>query len=124
MGGWGVLSGGSILVRKTIMRHPLPTEENPEPTNVGPKRRQIWFCISKDGLRKSDRLGKGTFERFLNVSSDEVWRYVDFDFSFNNLFVLGPLVLRQGLKGVPIGGFLSAQLAELWCLWQEWLTLT
>ena len=40
-----------------------------------------------------------------------------------NLVVLGPLSLRQGLKGVPVGGFLSAQLAELWCMWREWVNM-
>ena len=58
------------------------------------------------------------------MCSDEVWRYVDWDFLSNKLFVLGPLILRQGLKEVPIGGFVSAQLAELWCLWREWHALT
>ena len=30
----------------------------------------------------------------------------------------------MGPKGVPIGGFLSAQLAELWALWREYVNLS
>ena len=32
---------------------------------------------------------------------------------------MGPIVLRQGGTGVPIGGFILAQIAELWALWKE-----
>ena len=29
------------------------------------------------------------------------------------------LIIKQGIKGVPIGGFLSAQLTEIWATWRE-----
>ena len=35
------------------------------------------------------------------------------------LVVLGQLIRRQGVRGVPIGGFISAQLAEIWAAWRE-----
>ena len=28
-------------------------------------------------------------------------------------------MLAQGGKGIPIGGFISAQAAELWAMWRE-----
>ena len=57
------------------------------------------------------------------MSADEVLRYSDFELFYNTLFVLGPLVMCKGEKGVPIGGFLSAQMSEMWCLWREALYL-
>ena len=45
--------------------------------------------------------------------------YVLFDTSQCNLFTLGQLIIKQGAKGVPTGGFLSAQLAEIWAIWRE-----
>ena len=33
--------------------------------------------------------------------------------------VLGQRVLRQGLRGGPFGGFISAQLNEIWAAWRE-----
>ena len=48
-----------------------------------------------------------------------VTRFVRFDTYDNVLFVAGPVILRQGLRGVPIGGFISAQLAEIWAIWRE-----
>ena len=39
------------------------------------------------------------------------------------MFLLDQIVLQQGSSGVPIGGFLGAQLAELWALWKEVLAL-
>ena len=42
-----------------------------------------------------------------------------FNTEFCNLFTIGELIIPQGLKGVPIGGYLSAQLAEIWATWRE-----
>ena len=41
---------------------------------------------------------------------------IDRDIRCNNLFCLWGVVLQQQKKGVPIGGFLSAQLMCLWAL--------
>ena len=51
-------------------------------------------------------------------------QFVKFDVTKCNLLVLGNLILKQGRKGVRIGGFLSAQLAELWALWREYVNLS
>ena len=77
------------------------------------------FYLAKGNLPGLDRLGKSSGGRFHVLSSEEVMRYLTFDIQPNNLVVLGPLILRPGLIGVPIGGFLGTQLTELWCMWRE-----
>ena len=49
--------------------------------------------------------------------------YVEFELFDNCFFTMGPLILLQGTTGIPIGGFLSAQLMELWCIWREVTTM-
>ena len=34
------------------------------------------------------------------------------------------LILRQGGKGIAIGGYLSSWAAELWCLWKEHMAIS
>ena len=77
------------------------------------------FAIAKGQLKHLDRIGTGSSDQFYNISSAAVLRYVQFELFENELFVLGPVILSQGDKGVPIGGFLSAQISELWALWRE-----
>ena len=43
-----------------------------------------------------------------------VLKFVKWDVFHNSQFVFGSVVLAQGDKGVPIGGFLSAQWCVLW----------
>ena len=76
------------------------------------------FAVSKAD-KHLDHLGCASSNAFLNVQQDQVRRFVLFDTYDNVLFVAGPLILRQGLRGVPIGGFISAQLAEIWAIWRE-----
>ena len=83
----------------------------------------VCFAVAKGGLKELDHLGRSTSKDFHNLSADEVLRYTDFELFYNTLFVLGPLVMCQGGKGVPIGGFLSAQISEIWCLWRAALYL-
>ena len=66
-----------------------------------------------------DRIGTASSSDFYTISFEEVKRYVLFDTEFCNLFTTGELIIQQGLKGVPIGGYLSAQLAEIWATWRE-----
>ena len=56
---------------------------------------------------------------FLVTSIGMLRRFVKYDIRENNLFLLDQIVLQQGSSGVSIGGFLSAQLTELWALWKE-----
>ena len=81
-------------------------------------RNNLWFSIAKGGQRHLDRVATSSSD-FTTISFDEVKRYVVFDTEFCNLFTIGELIIQQGLKGVPIGGYLSAQLAEIWATWRE-----
>ena len=58
-------------------------------------------------------------KRLFVFSEVELLRFVEYDIYYNNLFTIGPLIMCQGAKGVPIGGFVSAQIAELWAMWRE-----
>ena len=85
------------------------------------KRRRgtrLWFSLSREA-RSLDRVGKSSHRQFRILSEEEVTCFVDYDPFDNVLFILQRLVLQQGGSGVPIGGFISAQLAELWALWRE-----
>ena len=82
-------------------------------------RTNLWFSISKGGLRHLGRIGIASSNDFYGINFEQVNRYVLFDTSQCNLFTLGELIITQGINGVPIGGFLSAQLAEIWARWGE-----
>ena len=75
--------------------------------------------MCKGGLKHLDRLGIGSSAHFHNISTLEVLRYIVCELYDNGLFCCGPLVLSQGSKAVPIGGFFPAQLYELWAMWRE-----
>ena len=87
------------------------------------KKEILRFCLHRRGVRKLDRLGRGSSSDYVSISEEEVLRYVLFDIEDDTLLAFGRLILRQGGKGVPIGRLLSAQLAEIWCSWREatWL---
>ena len=85
------------------------------------KRRRgtrLWFSLSREA-KSLDRIGKSSHKQFRILSDEEFTRFVDYDLFDNVLFVLRLLVLQQGGAGVPIGGFIFAQLGELWALWRE-----
>ena len=86
---------------------------------VHKQKRALWFSIAKGGLSRRDRIGKASASDYVIIHSDQVRKYVEFDLHHCNLFALGPLVFKQGSKGVPIGGYLSAQLSKLWAIWRE-----
>ena len=79
---------------------------------------RLWFSQSPEA-RSLDRVGKSSHRQFRILSEEVVARFADYYLFDNVLFVLQRPVLQQGGSGVPIGGFISAQLAELWALWRE-----
>ena len=76
------------------------------------------FSVSKES-KALDRLGKASTKGFVIVSQDALESFVSFDLFDNILFTAGAVILQQNGKGVPIGGFISAQAAELWAMWKE-----
>ena len=50
-------------------------------------------------------------------------RFVEYDMTENVFLTVGSLILCQGARGIPIGGFLSAQIAEIWACWKEFTSL-
>ena len=88
--------------------------------NLAKKRcsTSLTFAVS-NADEHLDHIGSAASNAFLNLTQDMVTRFLRFDTYDNVLFVAGPVILRQGLRGVPIGGFISAQLAEIWAIWRE-----
>ena len=80
---------------------------------------QLFFSLATGSMRQLDWLAASSGKSFTVVSSNEVKQFDKFDFTECNLLVLRHLILKQGRKGAPIEGFLSAQLANLWALWRE-----
>ena len=78
-----------------------------------------FFALHKSGEKALDRLGTASSADFRVISRQELLDFVSWDLHHNTGLVLGPLLLKQGDRGVPIGGHLSAQLAELWALARE-----
>ena len=63
---------------------------------------------------------KGCIVHLLNIYTiQNVLDFVNWDLNDNTLFTLCGIVMRQAKKGVPIGGYLSAQLMCIWALIQE-----
>ena len=83
------------------------------------RKKLPWFCLHKQGVKKLDRLGRGSSTDYISILEEELMRYVLFDIEDDIRLVFGRFILCQGGKGVLIGGFLSAQLAEIWCSWRE-----
>jgi hypothetical protein len=78
-----------------------------------------FFSLHKSGEKTLDRLGTASSDDFRVLTRAELVDFVTWDLNCNTGLTLGPLLLRQGDRGVPIGGHLSAQLAELWALARE-----
>ena len=53
------------------------------------------------------------------LSKEEIVQFVQWDVHCNTALIVGDLILLQGDTCVPIGGHISAQLAELWALARE-----
>ena len=86
-------------------------------THISSPRNIIYshFFAKKRYQPAGSVMGKATAKHFRVVSIGELLSFVEWDMKQNNLFTLWGIVLRQQVKGVPIGGFLSAQLMCL-CL--------
>ena len=79
----------------------------------------LWFSIARGNDRHRDRVGKNSQSAFLNVHFQQVYDYVMWDLLQNTFFCCDSILLRQGPQGVPIGGFLSAQIMVLWAIFCE-----
>ena len=79
---------------------------------------------SQKCAKKIDMLGTSTSSDFRQVRGEEVERYLDGDLNHNTLVVMHQLILRQGGKGIAIGGYLSSWAAGLWCLWKEHMAIS
>ena len=77
----------------------------------------LGFAIHKRH-REMDRIGRGDNGSFWNLTFAEVLNYVEWDLHHNSLFVMGNRVWDQ-IRGVAIGGPLSAQLASMFCMVRE-----
>ena len=82
------------------------------------RQRCLHLSTAKQGLKRLDRYGKASSKDFFVFSEVELLRFVEYDIYSHNLFTIGPLIMHQGAKGVPIGGFVSAHIAELWAMWR------
>ena len=83
----------------------------------------LWFSISKSGDKSLDRVGKAAGKDFRMITAEQIIRFLQFNMKGNTLLVAGRVLLQQGQRGVPIGEFLSAQLAEIWAAWKEFSKL-
>ena len=92
-------------------------------TNLG-QRIELWFSIARGSERQRDRVGKSADSMFPVVSFQQVYEYVVWVLLHNTFFCLDKILLRQRPKGVPIGGFLSAQIMVLWAIFCESVLLT
>ena len=82
-------------------------------------RNRLWFGIAKGKQRHLDRIGPASSTDFRCISCNQVL----FTFKISNFFTIGQLIVELGLKDLIIGGFPSAQLADIWATWREFLFL-
>ena len=68
-----------------------------------PVHHELWFSIAKGGDKHRDRIGKSSCKLFYTISFGEVYIYVLWDVMHNTFFTLQTVLLRQGLKGYPLG---------------------
>ena len=65
----------------------------------------VCFSIFKES-KYLDRAETAANKSFFQVTAPQIERFVRFDCEDNVLLVIGELVLKQGLRGVPINGFI------------------
>ena len=71
---------------------------------------ELFFSLAKGGLNELDRVGTASSDHYVVITGRRVKTYVEFELFDNCFFTMGPLIVWQGFTGIPIGGFLSAQL--------------
>ena len=79
----------------------------------------LCFAPAEGHLKHLDRIGTRSSDRSVNISDAEVLRHFRFESFDIELFVIGPVILSQAEKGVPIAGFLSAELSKPWAMWRQ-----
>ena len=77
------------------------------------------FSIAKGGERLLDRIGCATERHFRVIPLSDLLKFVHWDLHEDTLFKWNGRVLSQDIKGVPIGGHLSAQLMCIWAMVKE-----
>ena len=55
--------------------------------------------------------------------TEPLLKFVEYDMTENVFLTIDPAKLFQGARGIPIRGFLSAQIAEIWACWKEFTGL-
>ena len=68
--------------------------------------------------KKMDKIGIGYSEDYTHITWEDIQTYIRYDVFDHNFFVVGNRLWRQK-KGIAIGGIISAQLAELFCMGKE-----
>ena len=77
-------------------------------------RGEFLFSIAKGSLKKLDRIGSATDRNFRVFTLQNVKDFVEWDLFQSTLFTIWGVVLQQAKQGVPIGGYISAQLMCIW----------
>ena len=78
---------------------------------------ELRFAIKKLD-RKLDRTGSAAPECYTNVRFTDVNDFLRFDIFHNDIFVIGNAIYEQ-IKGIAIGGTISASCANAFCLMRE-----
>ena len=78
---------------------------------------ELRFAICRDD-KKLDHIGVGYAKNFDTFTFSEVLAFATYEVQRNDLFVVGDRVFRQ-VRGVAIGGTLSAQLSYLYAIHRE-----
>ena len=118
-----------IRVQQTIKCLGAPLKTCLTPSKVQrsltrPHAHLRWNQVCAKGSEKGlDSFGKNAAKSFVTLLEAEVLRFVEFDMTENVFLTVGAVILCQGARGIPIDGFLSAQIAEIWACWKEYTGL-
>ena len=107
---WEIPKDAAIMALKSVKDHILQLDVN---------RTELWFSIASANDRHTDRIGKSADSDFTVLSFEQIHKYVVWELYHNTYFCVDQILMRQGERGVPIGGFLSAQLMVLYAIAQE-----